>query len=166
MNEKPKHPRPSPNYISSELLVLIGKIAVQSVYVDFLIGELLGGLTDSAPSADRSMIHARDTRGKTEDAEKLIKSSLTDSPDRAPLLELVKQAADLLSDRNLVLHGLISYRGKELKEPIYLAFRGKHKGKEVPFTKDTLVPIMNDLDDLSSKLMEELTKRGYISLVS
>ena len=154
------HPRPSPNHLSSELLILVGKIAIQSAYVDLLLGELLGGL-QGVTGADRAKtIHILDSRRKTQESEELIKAKFTD-PERTTVLATVKKAGDLLADRNLVLHGIIAYRDSNLSDPLYIAFRGKHVGKDMPFSKDTLEPIFTDLDVVCRELSAVCSKHGY-----
>lgn len=156
------NPRLLPNHLPAELLTLVGKIAIQSAYVDMLLGELLGGLMDVKQDERAATVHELSTRRKTEKAETIIKSNINE-PDRTELLSLVKRSGELLADRNLVLHAIIAYPGKELKDPLYVAFRGKHKKKDLPFSKDTLDPIFKDLDQISQELWGVCSKRGYIA---
>ena len=156
-------PRPLPNHLPAELLILVGKIAIQSAYVDFLIGELLSGLKNTETAKRAETIHILDTRRKIQDAEKLVKTSFNES-ERASLLYLLKRTGELLADRNLVLHAVIAYREKEMVSPIYIPFRGKHFGKTLPFSKDTLEPIFRELDEVSQELLEVCSKHGYIAL--
>jgi hypothetical protein len=154
------NPRPSPNHLPADLLMLVGKIAIQSAYLDLLLGEFLSGLNNTPSDERAKTVHALDTRTKTQEAEKIIKTKIAES-DRGLLLSLIQRASDLLQDRNLALHAIIAYRKNNLSDPIYVAFRGKYLRKEMPFSKETLDPILKDLDDISRELLGECSKRGY-----
>jgi len=65
-------PRPTANYLPTEFLILVGKIAVQSAYADALLGEILGGLKDIKGTERAKTIHCLDTRRKIQDAKPLV----------------------------------------------------------------------------------------------
>jgi hypothetical protein len=153
------HPRPSPNYLPAELLILVGKIAIQSAYVDALVGDALGALRGIPYNNRSSTIHVLDTRRKVQEAKELLNAAYS-GPKRIALLAPLERAGDLLADRNLVLHGLIAYRTPELTDPLYVAFRGKYAGKEVPFSRETLESILTQLDELSRELMGVCSELG------
>src|SRR4051794_11190550 len=113
--------RPSAHYLPPELLALVGQIAIQSAYLDLLVGDFLGGLTGVEKEKRAASIHVLDTRHKIEKAENAVKERITD-PDRSQLLSVLKRAGDYLADRNLTQHAVIAYRPDDhgLKEPIYI----------------------------------------------
>jgi hypothetical protein len=114
----------------------------------FLIGSLLAGLTKVPENERPKTIHILDTRHKVENAEEAIKSTVAE-PDRTQLLSIVNRAGQLLVDRNLVLHAIIAHNTKSLDNPIHAPFRGNYVGREVSFSKETLEPIFNDVDNLN-----------------
>src|SRR5262245_17477531 len=98
--------RPRPEYLPEELLALVGKISLQWAYIDFLAGEILGGLKGVKGQARAQQIHRRDTWRKSEEAaEELAKSSTIDHAERQKILCILKQVDELALDRNLVIHG-------------------------------------------------------------
>ena len=153
-------PSPNSSHLPAELLVLVGKIALQSAYVDLMIGEFYGGLKDVREAQRARTIHVLDTRRKIQEAEQLVKTKFK-GHEQASLLDLLKRAGDLLAQRNLVLHAIVGYRQMEQTDPIFLPFRGKYAGKNVPFTEETLNPIFNDLVATAKELAEQCQKRGY-----
>lgn len=156
-------PRPLPDHLPTELLTLVGKIAVQSTYIDMLLGALLGGLTGVPADDMAAKVHVLDTRRKVQDAEKVVKASI-EEPERSKMLSLLDRAGDMLAERNLVVHAVVAYKQPEPKDPVYVPFRGKHVGKNPPFNKETLDPIFNDLDQISRELTEMCLERRYIQL--
>jgi hypothetical protein len=150
-------PRPLATHLPAELLTLVGQIAVQSTYVDFLVGQILGALKGVDGEERAKTIHVLDTRRKTQEIEKLLKGDAQ----RASILNAVTNAGTLLADRNLVLHAIIAYaKPDDWSTPLYLAFRGKYVGKEVPFSKATLSPIFSQLDEISRDLMAACSELG------
>jgi hypothetical protein len=154
--------RPSAHYLPAELLTLVGQIAIQSAYLDLLVGDLLGGLTGIDKDERSASIHILDTRRKIQDAEKAVKTRVRE-PDRSQLLSILKQAGDYLADRNLTQHAVIVHRPDDhsLKDPIYVAFRGKHKGAEKPFAHETLLPILTEAERLCSELCAACDAYGF-----
>jgi hypothetical protein len=146
-------PRPTSDQLPEELLVLVGKIAIQSVYVDMLLGELLGGLKNVHGQERARTIHILDTRRKTQDAEKFIKANHS-GPEGDHVLAIISRAADLLADRNLVLHAAVGFLPEQMSSLQYFPFRGKYAGQPIPFSRETLEPIMAELNQLSSDLLE------------
>jgi hypothetical protein len=120
----------------------------------------LAGLKNVPRDSRSAEIYVLETRRKTQDAEKIIKSTI-DEPERAKLLSTVRRAGEFLVDRNLVIHACISYKTKTLADPIYVPFRGKHVGKEIPVSKETVESIFNDADNLCRELSEICSTRGY-----
>jgi hypothetical protein len=158
-------PRPTSNDLPADLLILVGKIAIQSAYMDMLLGEMLGGLKNVTGAERAKTVHILDTRRKVQEAEDIVNAVVKD-PERQSLLKLLERSGELLADRNLALHGVIAYHHNQgPKDPLYVAFRGKYVGKPVPFSKDTLEPIFKDLDDLSRDLMAECVKRRFSEYV-
>ncbi len=158
---------PNPNWahLPAEHLILVGKIACQSAYLDLLTGEILGGLKGVKESERAKTIHVLDTRRKVQEAEALVKAKFT-GQERTDLLDLLKRTGELLADRNLVLHAIVGYRKMELVDPVYIAFRGKYVGKDMPFSKETLEPIFDELVSTSKELEAQCGKRGYTEFVT
>lgn len=149
--------------IPPDILTLIGRIAVQSVYLDLLLGEIRGGL-DGIEGPERAIkIHAADARRKARESEQILRSSGTQED--LELALLINQAGELLADRNLVLHGVPSYSmdDEDFSTPNFLVFRGKYKGTFRPISKDTLDPILKEIEYLSHALLKIAVSRGYTS---
>jgi hypothetical protein len=152
--------RPSPDYLPDDLLVLVGKIAIQTAYMDYLLGILLAGLKGIAKNDMEKKVHALDTRVKIAEAENLIKTSIQE-PKRRLILSILNRASSLSNDRNLVIHGIIRHKDDTLDNPIYWAFRGPYVGTDVPFSKDTLEPIYTDLGNICEELLSECIEFKY-----
>jgi hypothetical protein len=156
------YPRPTPNHLPAELLVLVGKIAIQSTYVDLFLGQILGVLTGVEETKRAETVHILDTRRKAQQVEKLLKNESK----RAHISDAAKRAGELLAERNLVLHAIIAYaKPDDWSNPLYVAVRGKYAGKEVPFSKDTLEPIFRELDAVSQELMAVCSGLGAHELL-
>jgi hypothetical protein len=154
-------PRPTADHLSADLLILVGKIAIQSAYVDMLLGEFLGGLKGVKWEDRAKTVHILDTRRKVQDAETLVPSKLQGSEQQSAKA-LLERVGDLMADRNLVIHGVIAYPEKALDSPLYVVFRGKYAQKKMPFSRDTLEPIFNDLEYASRELMAMCERHGFL----
>jgi hypothetical protein len=87
-------PRPVPDHLPPELLQLVGKIAIQSTYVDLLIGEIVAGL-QAAETATSSGNRAATRRREIETVLKQHhpKSSEERSAARHAFLAVVSSVA-------------------------------------------------------------------------
>src|SRR5258708_7287197 len=106
--------RPTAQHLPAELLILVGKIAIQSAYVDMLLGEFLGGLKGIKPEERAKTVHVIDTRRKTQEAEAFIRANLQGTEEQSTIPLLIR-AGELLADRNLVMHGVIAYAAQKLE---------------------------------------------------
>jgi hypothetical protein len=152
------HSRPTTEHLPADLIALIGKIAIHSAYMDYLLGVLVAGLTD----VNANTIHDKPTGDKIAAAKAAIKSSSLSREKSTSLFGTLKRAKDMLSERNLVIHGFIRYNENNLDNPEYLTFKGDYKGMRVPFSRCILEPILNDLYALSDNLTDACMELGYM----
>jgi len=158
--------RTRPEYLREELLALVGKISLQWAYIDFLVGELLGGLKGVKGQARAQQIHPLDTLHKSEKARKLAKSSFTDHGERQKILGILKQVDELALDRNLVIHGMVIYaKPDNSTDPQIMIFRGKYRGTLKPFSKSLLEPLFDQLSELAAELMDVCLRHGFSEFI-
>lgn len=158
-------PRPLASILPAELLTLVGKIAVQAVYVDFLLGEVYAGLKGVGADERAKTIHPLDSRFKSREAAKLAETVLQ-VPDRPAVIDAVNRAGELLADRNFVLHGVVVHRDPIANNPPEIViFRGKYAGQPKLFSRETLEPIFTDLDQVSQELVAVCLKHGFSDIV-
>lgn len=152
------HPRPTPDHLPIHLLAIVGKIAIQAAYADFLIGEVFGGLTKADEEKRNAKIRGIDTWRKIKSIKEVQANDLV-------LLELLTKAESLFQDRNVVIHGIITYVDEEFSIPEYTMFRGKNSGKRISFSEQTLIPILSELDDLCRHLLKICLDNEYVKHV-
>ena len=153
--------------VSDALLTLVGKIAIQWSYVDFLVREILSGLKDLDENSrgDIRGAYLRGKNGKTNEAINLAKEKITDAADKQHLIEWLAQVDSLAEDRNLVQHGIIVYKDPGgHTEPKFFVFRGKYKKLEQDFTKERLADLLKEISDLSANLLSICRKYGYVEI--
>jgi hypothetical protein len=152
--------------VADELLSLVGKIAIQWSYLDFLVSELLcglKGLDENSRDAVRGA-NLRGDNGKIKQATDLL-NSIDDQVDRENLRKLLEQAYSLAEDRNLVQHGIVVYRNpKDHNDPLIFVFRGKHKGTGQAFTKDWLVGVLSEMSQLTTNLLACCEKQKCVDI--
>ncbi len=158
--------QPGPG-VSDELLTLVGKIAIQWSYVDFLVSEFLSGLK-GLDQESRDEIRGADLRGKSgksKEAADLAKENITDETDKDNLSKWLGQVTSLAEDRNLVQHGIIVYKDKEGRTiPQMFVFRGKYKKSAQAFTKERLIELLEEISNLSANLLSMCEKYKYVEL--
>jgi hypothetical protein len=150
--------------IHTDMLSLIGKISVQWTHLDFLLGELLGGFKGLDAKKRGQDIHWLYTSDKIKQIRSLVETTLTDEKEKTSLLALITEIDELSKDRNYVIHGLIHYKAPDAKSPSYIkVFRGKYRDEQKPFSKETLDPILSEINKLCDSMFTECDHRGYLA---
>ena len=153
--------------VSDELLTLVGKIAVQWSYVDFLVSEILSGFKGLDQNG-RDTIRAQSLRGDNGKIRQTLElvEKISDQADKDNLTKWLSQISELAEDRNLVQHGIIVYKDpNNRKEPKMFVFRGKHKKSEQEFTKEGLEKLLKEISELSADLLSICEKYKYADVV-
>lgn len=131
-----------------EIIRLIGIVAIESAYLDLLLGEVLattsGGITDGAVNPDYKI----DTRRKIQKLEKC-----SDLP--VQLSIALQGIPEILADRNYAIHGFgtcgaESFRGIEQHH----ALRGKYAGKNVQRDAAWLMNLIERISETNQTLVE------------
>jgi hypothetical protein len=113
--------------IPNDMLSLVGKINVRWTQVDFLLGELVGGLKGLDVKTRSEQIHKLDTKDKITQAASKVEAKIKDQKEKDSIIKLISQAKDLATDRNYVIHGLIHQKAPVEKSTFYIKiFRGKY----------------------------------------
>jgi len=137
-----------------EIVTLIGRIAIESSFMDMLLGSILLARLKESGKHNPQGIYALPTKRKIERLGE-------EFPD-AELKPILTRAEAALLDRNLALHGIAAATDTGILANQTIAFRDKYSEKPQPRSAELFRTILDAVAETSGDLMAHGTARGLL----